>query len=298
MILTIHHRTRYRYARAVTLLPHRMMLCPRDQHDMKLVSNSLHCSPSALIEWTQDVFGNLIATAHFPRPVEVLTIDSKVVVDQSTAAWPIFKIAPYAHSFPFAYAPDDTRDLGSLREASEDPSGVLQAWLAQFRPDAPTDTLDLLKAINARIAETITYRVREEEGTQSSIETLSIGSGSCRDLATLFIDAVRHLGFGARAVSGYAFEPSRANDDLNTKGSTHAWAEVYLPCAGWIPFDPTASRVGSLNLITVAVSRSIAQISPVDGHFAGEPEDFLDMEVEVTIEAPSGSMTEPQTPLR
>lgn len=289
MILTIHHRTRYRYTRPVTLLPHRMMLCPRDQHDMKLVRKSLHSSPAALIEWTQDVFGNLIATAHFPGPLENLTIDSQFTVDQSAVAWPVFKIAPYAHRFPFAYTPDDTRDLGTLRRPADDASGDLRAWLSQFRPDKSTDTLDLLKAINARIAETITYRVREEEGTQSSAETIRKGSGSCRDLATLFIDAVRHVGFGARAVSGYAFAPDRANDAQDACGSTHAWAEVYLPCAGWIPFDPTSSRVGSMNLITVGVSRDIAQISPIEGSYVGEPEDFLDMTVDVAIAVESTS---------
>lgn len=286
MLLTICHRTVYRYARPVALLPHRMMMCPRNQHDMKLVSNALHCSPAAVVEWTQDVFGNLIATANFARPVETLSIVSNVAVDQSATAWPVFRIAPSAHHFPFTYSADDVLDMGILRVVTPDPDpSALTVWLDQFRARAPQDTLDLLKTINARIAETMAYRARDEEGTQLPSETLSLKSGSCRDLATLFIEAVRQLGFGARAVSGYAYDPDSPIGATTGQGTTHAWAEVYLPCAGWIAFDPTASRVGNLNLIPVAVARSISQIRPIEGHYTGEPGDFLSMDVHVSIVA-------------
>jgi transglutaminase-like putative cysteine protease len=137
-----------------------------------------------------------------------------------------------------------------------------------------------LKDINAGITGNVAYRVRDEEGTQSSLETLSIASGSCRDMSTLFIDAVRHLGFGARAVSGYLFDPEASPDDL---GSTHAWAEVYLPSAGWIAFDPTHRRVGSANLIPVAVGRCNGQVMPIQGGYLGEPDDFLELKVNVSV---------------
>lgn len=126
----------------------------------------------------------------------------------------------------------------------------------------------------------VAYRVRDEEGTQSPAETLSLKSGSCRDVAALFIEAVRHLGFGARAVSGYLFAPETS---LGDEGSTHAWAEVYLPSAGWITFDPTHNRVGGANLGPVAVARSNRQIMPVSGSFLGASTDFSSIAVSVRV---------------
>lgn len=286
MQLSISHRTTYRYARPVSLLPHRMMLCPRGQYDLRLMATFLTCSPSAHIEWTQDVFGNLIATATFPDLTDTLIIDSRITVDQSATAWPVFRIAPSAHSYPFSYSDDDAADLGPLRQPNHrDEGGALAGWLARFRSAGPTDTLTLLKDINAAVHGGFVYRTREEEGTQAPAETLRLASGSCRDLATLFIEAVRLLGLGARAVSGYVYDPVADETGGDQHGSTHAWAEVYLPCAGWIAFDPTHGRVGSANLIQVAVARDISQIAPVEGSYTGAPGDFTDMRVEVTIKA-------------
>ncbi len=284
MLLTIRHRTIYRYARPVWLQPHRMMLCPRGQHDLRLLTTELRCVPPATIEWTQDVFGNLIATASFAEATQTLTIDSRMVVDHSATAWPVFSIAPSAHHFPFAYSDADVADLGGMRVPHYPQAGTrVRDWVAQFRGAAQTDTLTLLKTINAAIATGLAYRVREEEGTQSPDDTLDRGSGSCRDFATLFIEAVRHLGFGAHAVSGY-LQPDSPGDQ---HGTTHAWAEVYLPCAGWIPFDPTHGRMGGAGLIPVAIAGNIAQIHPVRGSYVGTPDDFLDMQVEVTVQTSS-----------
>jgi transglutaminase-like putative cysteine protease len=126
----------------------------------------------------------------------------------------------------------------------------------------------------------ILYRVRDEEGTQTPAETLALGSGSCRDIAGLFIEAARHLGFGARAVSGYLFDPDQQENDA---GSTHAWAEIYLPGAGWIAFDPTHRRVGGGQLVPVAVARLNPQIMPVSGGFLGASNDLKRMDVVVTV---------------
>lgn len=287
MQLTVSHRTTYRYARPVSLLPHRMMLCPRGQYDLRLMATSLTCTPDADIEWTQDVFGNLIATANFPAMAEMLVIDSRIVVDHSATAWPVFRIAPSAHSYPFTYDDEDEADLGRLRDPNhDDGAGALGAWLARFRTAGPTDTLTLLKDINLAIHGDFAYQAREEEGTQNPAETLRLASGSCRDLATLFIEAVRQLGFGARAVSGYVHDPVvEEGGARHQHGATHAWAEVYLPCAGWIPFDPTNGRVGGAGLVQVAVARDISQIAPIEGSYVGAAEDFIDMQVEVIVEA-------------
>ncbi|MCT7374565.1 transglutaminase family protein [Chelativorans salis] len=281
MKLKVHHRTTYRYARPVALQPHRMMLCSRGSHDVVVVANSLVCSPDAQLDWTQDVFGNLIAMGIFSEPTAELVVTSELTVEQSAMAWPVFRIAPEAHSFPFEYSHDDLADLGAFRIPEHgDPEGRLEAWARAFVRGAPTDTLSLLKDLNAGILDSVAYRVRDEEGTQTPLETLALGSGSCRDISALFIEAVRHLGFGARAVSGYLFDAQAPADD---PGSTHAWAEIYLPGAGWIAFDPTHRRLGGASLIPVAVARSNRQIMPIVGSYVGTPEDFLAMDVAVSV---------------
>ena len=283
MRLNIRHTTVYRYARPVALQTHRLVLFPRGSHILSVLRSELHCRPCAKLEWTQDVFGNLIATADFAESAAELVVESNLAVEHNAAAWPIFRIAPEAHSYPFDYSADDATDLAALlRPEHPDPDGALGDWARSFILGRPTDTLSLLKDLNAGMLGRVTYRTREEEGTQTPLMTLAIGSGSCRDIAALFIDCVRQLGFGARAVSGYLFE---AEDNLEDAGSTHAWAEVYLPCAGWIAFDPTHRRVGSAGLIPVAVARCNDQTVPVSGGYVGAPEDFLAMEVSVTVTA-------------
>lgn len=282
MKLRIRHDTIYRYRRAVSLQPHRLMLVPRSSHDLTILSSSLELSPDADMAWAQDVFGNLVAVASFAVPTDMLAISSKLLVEQQALAWPIYRIAPGAHAYPFGYSDGEMADLGALLHPQhDDPEGVLATWARSFVLGPTVDTLSLLKNINAGIADAVAYRTRDEEGTQSPLETLLIKSGSCRDMSALFIDAVRHLGFGARAVSGYLHDPDVTPDEA---GSTHAWAEVYLPAAGWIAFDPTHRRMGSANLIPVAVGRCNTQIMPVTGGYAGAAKDFSGMEVRVTVE--------------
>jgi transglutaminase-like putative cysteine protease len=122
-----------------------------------------------------------------------------------------------------------------------------------------TDTLSLLKDLSAGVSAAVHYQCRDDEGTQSPLETLNRGWGSCRDFAVLFADAARCLGFGARIVSGYLYNPDRQSVGSSDAGSTHAWAEVFTPGAGWITFDPTNRGVGGFNLIPVAVVRDIRQ---------------------------------------
>ena len=280
MKLRIRHRTVYLYARLVMLEPHRLMLFPRGSHILDVLASDLRCTPAAELEWTQDVWGNLITRAQFAAPTAELVVESDLIVDQKADAWPVFRIATEAHAYPFTYSAEDVTDLGALlRPQHDDPDGELERWARGFVRGTGTDTLSLLKDLNAGILGPVGYRVRDEEGTQAPLETLSMGSGSCRDIAALFIDAVRQLGFGARAVSGYQFDP----DDPVDAESTHAWAEVYLPCAGWIAFDPTHRRVGSHGLIPVAVARCNEQTMPVSGGYVGAAEDFLGLEVVVTI---------------
>lgn len=285
MRFRIRHTTTYRYQRPVQLGEHRLLLVPRGVHDLRVLASALDCQPAADLEWTQDVFGNVVVTARFADPAPELVIAADMLVEQSAPEWPVFRIAPAAHAYPFRYSDDEAADLGALlRPIHADEYGVLARWAEGFILGPSTDTLSLLKDINAGITATVAYRTRDEEGTQAPLETLTLGSGSCRDIAALFIDAVRHLGFGARAVSGYLIDSDVGSDD---GGSTHAWAEVYLPCAGWIAFDPTHQRVGSANLIPVAVGRCNGQIMPVTGRYVGDANDFVAMKVSASVEPAS-----------
>jgi transglutaminase-like putative cysteine protease len=281
MQFDIRHRTTYRYARPVVLQPHRLILYPRSSHDLRLLAASLLCVPAAEFTWTQDVFGNLIATVNFTQMAAELVITGQGSVELYADEWPVFRIAPEAHSYPFDYSAEEKTDLGALRVPEDSrPNTPLQSWAQGFVYGRRTDTLSLLKDINAGILGAVAYRIRDEEGTQTASETLQIASGSCRDIAALFIEVVRHLGFGARAVSGYLYDP---DTPAGQAGATHAWAEVYLPHAGWIAFDPTNSRVGGARLIPVAVGRRNQQIMPVTGGYIGAPGDFIGMEVEVVV---------------
>lgn len=283
MRFRIQHTTAYRYHRPVQIGAHRLLLVPRGDHNLRVISTALNCAPAATFEWTQDVFGNIVVTARFAQRASTLEIGTDVLVEQSAPEWPVFGIASGAHTYPFRYSDEEAADLGALlRPQHPDGTGELALWAAGFVFGPPTDTLSLLKDINAGITAAVAYRTRDEEGTQTPLETLSLRSGSCRDIAALFIDTVRHLGFGARALSGYLFDPDASNDD---GGSTHAWAEVYLPGAGWIAFDPTHRRVGSANLIPVAVGRCNGQIMPVTGGYVGNPGDLIAMDVTVSVTA-------------
>jgi transglutaminase-like putative cysteine protease len=269
--LPIRHR---RFAQSTSVGGH----APQQPHPFDRVEITV-LPPAAEIDWAQDVFGNLIATTTFSQTTTELIITAEAVVVQDAAAWPVFRISPGAHSYPFEYLATDKHDLGALAKP-EQMSRTVAAWARGFVRGTSTDTLSLLKDINTGMLDRIVYRVRDEEGTQSAAETLIRASGSCRDFAELFIQAVRHLGFGARAVSGYLYDPNAAPTDA---GSTHAWAEVFLPGAGWIAFDPTQQRVGEANLIPVAVAHSNKQVVPVVGSYVGSPEDFIGMEVTVHV---------------
>ncbi|PJE25751.1 Transglutaminase-like enzyme, putative cysteine protease [Pseudooceanicola antarcticus] len=283
--LDILHTTTYRYRQAVSLGPHRMMLRPRETRELRLLSYALTTTPEAHVTWAHDVAGNAIATASFTTPTDHLVITSRARVELTAPAWPVFAIAAAATRFPFVYADDDWTDLGALTLPQyADAGGRLALWVETFVMARPTDTLALLKDISFGVFSQISYQSRDDEGTQSPGQTLDRGWGSCRDFAVLFAEAVRHLGLGARIVSGYLSDAEAGFVGSAGSGSTHAWVEVFLPGAGWIAFDPTNRSVGSGNLIPLAVARNIAQATPVAGTFLGTNADLISMEVLVRVE--------------
>jgi transglutaminase-like putative cysteine protease len=282
--LRIHHRTIYQYHQAVSLGPHRLLLRPRESRDLRVVSNTVTVTPEPVLTWAHDVFGNAVATAAFQKMTDTLLIDSVTELDLRAEAWPIFDVAASAIHFPFEYSDDEWIDLGALTVLQyRDDDAQLRSWAQAFVGGNPTDTLALLKDLSAGVSSWINYQSREEEGTQSPVQTLNRGWGSCRDFAVLFVEAARSLGFGARLVSGYLYNPDLSAIGSSDRGSTHAWAEVYVPGAGWITFDPTNRSVGSLNLIPVAVARNIRQAMPVSGSFVGDGGALRNMSVEVDV---------------
>jgi transglutaminase-like putative cysteine protease len=285
--LTVRHSTIYRYARPVTFGAHRLMLRPRDSHDLRLVRTELTLSPPAQLRWLHDVFGNSVAIANFTAEGSELRIESVLHLERYALERPVFELDPDASTYPFVYSSEDRTDLGRLLERHTlDPNGVIDGWARGFVMGKQTDTLALLADINGSFRKQFTYNARDEEGTQTPIETLERGSGTCRDFAFLMIEAVRSLGFGARFVTGYLYDPKLdTGGDSGTlgAGSTHAWCEIYLPGAGWVEYDPTNAIIGGAALIRVAVTRDPSQASPISGSFDGELDDYLGMSVEVTV---------------
>jgi transglutaminase-like putative cysteine protease len=284
--LRIHHTTTYRFHRPVSFGPHRLLLRPRESRDLGLLASTVAITPDATVTWAQDVFGNAVATASFRTMAASLVIDSVADIELNAAAWPVFDIAASAIFYPFRYSDNERTDLGALAvPLYADPQARLRSWAQSFVRSNPTDTLSLLKDLSEGVSRQIKYQSREQEGTQGPLDTLDRGWGSCRDFAMLFAESVRTLGFGSRIVSGYLYNPDQDRTGSDGAGSTHAWAEVYVPGAGWITFDPTNRSVGSLNLIPVAVARDIRQAMPVAGSFVGMTDAFAGMTVEVAVAA-------------
>src|SRR6266550_3853818 len=275
-LLTVRHATTYRYDAPVTFGQHRLMLRPRDSHDLRLVGAELALSPPGTLRWMHDVFGNSVALVDFAEPAAELTIVSTLNIERYALARLDFTIDPSAENYPFMHSADDRSDLGRLRERHYPDRGEVEEWARQFILETPTNTFNLLATINAAVRGSFTYNPREEEGTQAPAETIERKSGTCRDYALLLIEAARSLGFGARFVSGYLYDPALdGGEAVQGAGATHAWAEVYLPGAGWVEYDPTNGLIAGENLIRIAVTRDPSQAIPISGTFTGTSADFL-----------------------
>lgn len=284
----IHHRTHYSYARPIELGPQRLMVRPKDSHDLRLEEATLTLSPEGSVRWSHDVFGNSIATVTFSAPTTNLLIVSDLVVSSYRRGEPDIDVEEAARHYPFVYAADDRLNLGSFLTCRYAHClGRVMDWAQPFVTPG-IETMDLLRALNADIRARFRYNGRDLAGVQSPSETLSYGSGTCRDFATLFIEAARALGFGARFVTGYLYDPaldSGPNQGMAGAGATHAWAEVYLPGPGWVEFDPTNGLIDSPALLRVGVASDAEHAVPVSGSYFGTPDDVALVEIEVKVTA-------------
>jgi transglutaminase-like putative cysteine protease len=275
----IFHRTYYSFSDTVTLEPHTLLLRPREGHELRIESSSLTLTPPATLRWHRDVEDNCVAIASFDSPANQLVIESEVIIQQFNDAPLDFVVVDYATNYPFAYTPEDWIVLAPYVKAAEPTVGSqLTDWITNVWSGESIQTYALLQRLCVHIHQTLLYQLREEPGVQSVAETLSRGSGSCRDFANLFMEAARRLGLASRFVSGYLHAPPST---INF-GATHAWAEVYLPGAGWKGFDPTIGEIAGINHIAVAVARLPESVPPVAGSFVGTPGASLDVGVWVT----------------
>ncbi|MEO6841879.1 MAG: transglutaminase family protein [Bradyrhizobium sp.] len=285
-LLTIHHKTEYRYDRPVAFGEHRIMLRPRDGHDLRVLKGNLEIEPKpASLRWIHDVFGNSVAIATFDGRAKTLTFNSTATVEHNPAEEFALTADDPAYFYPFLYDDEELSDLVQfITPQYGDPHGELSAWARKFLdPRGATPTFNILSGMTHGIREAFIYRKRYEHGTQHPLDTLQTGSGTCRDYALFMIEALRRLGIAARFVSGYLFIPGDRAHGYVGGGSTHAWVQVYLPSAGWIEFDPTNGIIGTKDLIRVAVARDPRQAIPLHGTYVGPADAFVGMNVSINV---------------
>ena len=280
--LHIHHRTIYRYTAPVKFGMHRIVLRPREGHYTRVIAHTLSITPPANLTWLTDVHGNHVAYAELHEPADQLTILNEIILDQldeGTAAMP--PPHPSEVSLPLTFLQTELR----LAEAYshpvwEDEMAIIAAWVGTL-PAAcvARSALQTAQWLNQAVHDHLSYRRREEPGVQSPAATLRLGSGSCRDLATLAMEAARSLGLPARFVSGYLDSAVSAAG----RGSTHAWMEIYFPDGGWRGFDPTTGRGTSPRHIATGVSSHPRGVMPISGSFDAHSGSSLGMKVELTI---------------
>jgi transglutaminase-like putative cysteine protease len=297
--LEVEHLTTYRYSQPVEFGEHRVAFHPRTAHDIRVLHSSLEVSPHSKQHWIHDVFSNSLTVVQPLVPADTLTFNARFTVESDGVQNEELPVAPEAELYPFEYSAEDRYDLSNFLPLQYPDDGpVVRDWVAGFLPArGRIHTRDVLANINAAIRSDFTYAARDAMGTQRPALTMQSRSGTCRDFALLMIEAARGLGLAARFVSGYIYDA--ALDDAQASGShefasrdiggtvgsgaTHAWLHVFLPGAGWVPFDPTNTLSGGTDLIRVAFTRTPEQAAPVSGSWSGDPGSFLGMNVSVSV---------------
>lgn len=280
-LLRIHHSTHYRYAQPVRFGPHRLVIRPREGHDLRVERLLLEISPENHVVWSRDVFGNSIAHVHFTEEAAELKIVSETIVRRFADSPPHRLPLDAPVSLPVVYDALEKRLVSAYQEPIyPDDSQELRSWLDSLEMvRAASEAEDLVLQLTRRIRQDITYRRRDEKGVQSPAATLKLGSGSCRDVATLLSEAARHLGIATRFASGYLDCPATRA----AQGSTHAWAEAYFPSRGWRGFDPTTGKRSTFQHVLTGVSNHPRGVMPVSGHYSGPPGSYLGMSATVSF---------------
>ncbi|MFI1743762.1 DUF2126 domain-containing protein [Thalassobellus sediminis] len=269
--IVISHKTTYKYDRPVSLSPHIFRLRPAPHSRTPIEAYSIKITPeNQFFNWQQDPFGNYLARLIFPEKTTELSIDVEIIADLKTINPFDFFVEEYAEEYPFTYNETTKKELLPYLEITD--KGKLLEDFIKTIDYTPRKTIYFLIDINRKIYEYLNYNIRMDPGVQTCEETLNQKNGSCRDYAWLFVQTLRHLGFGARFVSGYLVQlksdeksldgPSGPEEDFT---DLHAWAEVYLPGAGWIGFDATSGLLAGEGHIPLACTPSFESAAPVSG---------------------------------
>ncbi|HET6981404.1 MAG TPA: transglutaminase family protein, partial [Myxococcaceae bacterium] len=275
MRLLIQHRSRYRYPRPASLGPHLVRLRPADHTRARVESYGLHVTPGAQLRWQQDPDGNRVARVSFGKDSRVEALE--LLVELALEIRPInpfdFLLDGAAESVPFTYPPEMRRTLAPYlaRGGPELAEGKRFQQLDAALPSGGP-TLQLLTTLNQAVNQRVRYVLRDEPGVWTPEQTLTEGRGSCRDSAVLTMALLRARGLATRFVSGYLVqladegmlpdEPRGVGRDVV---DLHAWAEVFLPGAGWIGLDATSGLLCGEGHIPLACSATPAQAAPVEG---------------------------------
>ena len=272
--VALSHRTTYRFDRHVAIGPHEIRLRPAPHCRTPVLGYSLNVSPEPhFLNWQQDPYGNWVARLVFPERADRIEIEVDLIADLTVINPFDFFVEPYAETFPFTYAPALAKELIPFLETA--PLGArLTAWLDDFRKTILPDESPvlLLVRLNQLLQGQIRYLVRMQPGVQTPEETLGNASGSCRDTGWLLVQIMRHLGIASRFASGYLVQlvadikaldgPSGTTKDFT---DLHAWAEAFIPGAGWIGFDPTSGLLAGEGHIPLACTADPGNAAPVIG---------------------------------
>ena len=284
--VALKHRMHYRYGRAVALGPQIIRLRPGPHCRTPILSYSLEITPAEhSLNWQLDPFSNQQARVLFPTKTKELAVEVNLVADLSPRNPFDFLLEPSAQEYPFQYALDVATDLYPYLQI--DPPGTLLHEFVEGCRAQSASTVNFLLLLNRKVRDEIGYVTRLEEGIQTSEESLQKRSGSCRDSAWLLIEILRNLGIAARFVSGYLIqlvdnhkpEPD-GNGPQSDSAALHAWAEAFLPGAGWIGLDPTSGFLAAEGHIPLACTSSALQAAPISGTAELASSDFrYDMSV-------------------
>jgi transglutaminase-like putative cysteine protease len=281
MNLRIVHETLYRYHEPVKFGQHRLVVRPREGHDMHVETMQLNITPAFELSWSRDVFGNSIATVDFLEPSDELKIVSDVFVTRSGHIRPKGARRRRDAPLPPIYDPLDRLVASAYQQTVyPDVAQAVQTWLKELPFEMPRGARAAVNELTRHICEKFPSKRREEKGVLTPTETIARGSGSCRDLATLLLEAARALGIASRFASGYLDCEASAVG----QASTHAWAEIYLPGVGWRGFDPTIGEETSDQHVVTGVSNHPRGVMPVSGYYYGTAAQFNDLKVSVLFE--------------
>ncbi len=264
--LRIDHRTRYEYARPVSLSPHFVRLFARTEPGRLVRSVHLATNAQASLQTRRDAFDNVFARCYYPEHEANLFFDFTMEVELQELNPFDFLLDFHAANYPFAYGPADAARLGAYLDFSEDgpPLLPLPFWSA---PSEPVSTVSMLSGLIEAVHANLHYERRDEGTAHSPAETLRRGQGACRDFAVLLAAVLRELGLAARLVSGYLCEFGQDAKDRRAEGAMHMWTEVYLPGAGWTGLDATNGVWCNHNFIATAAGLTTAEITPISGRY-------------------------------